>query len=41
MGIYTYTTWKQISPVQPYDRAKIAAALGTVPAKGSGPTPLK
>ena len=41
MGLYTYTTWKEISPVQPYDRAKIAAALDTVPAKGSGPTPLK
>jgi OOP family OmpA-OmpF porin len=41
MGLYTYTTWKQISPVVPYDRAKIAAALDTVPAKGSGPTPLK
>ena len=41
MGLYTYTTWKQIAPVVPYDRAKIAAALDTVPAKGSGPTPLK
>ena len=41
MGLYTYTTWKDISPVQPYDRAKIAAALDTIPAKGSGPTPLK
>jgi len=41
MGLYTYTTWKQISPVVPYDRAKIEAALNTLPAKGSGPTPLK
>jgi OOP family OmpA-OmpF porin len=41
MGLYTYTTWQQIAPVVPYDRAKIAAALDTVPAKGTGPTPLK
>ena len=31
MGLYTYTTWKDNSPVQPYDREKIAAALDTIP----------
>ncbi len=41
MGIYTYTGWKEIYPVQPYNREKVAAALDTIPEKGSGPTPLK
>ena len=39
MGIYTYTGWKEIYPVQPYNRDKVAAALDTLPEKGSGPTP--
>ena len=41
MGIYTYASWKEISPVQPYNRETVAAALDAVPVKGSGPTPLK
>ena len=41
MGIYTYTGWKENYPVQPYNREKVAAALDTLPDKGSGPTPLK
>ena len=41
MGIYTYTGWKEIYPMQPYNRDKVAAALDTLPAKGSGPTPLR
>jgi len=36
MGIYTYTGWKEIYPMQPYNRDKVAAALDTLPAKGSG-----
>ncbi|MET0163415.1 MAG: OmpA family protein [Vicinamibacterales bacterium] len=40
MGIYTYTGWKENYPVQPYNREKVAAALDTLPEKGSGPTPL-
>jgi OmpA-OmpF porin, OOP family len=39
-GIYQYTPWKVIYPMQTYDRAKVAAALDDLPAKGSGPTPL-
>ena len=41
MGIYTYTGWREIYPVQPYNREKVAAALDTLPEKGSGPTPLR
>jgi len=41
MGIYTYTGWKEIYPMQPYNRDKVAAALDTLPAEGSGPTPLR
>src|SRR4029079_15212728 len=41
MGIYTYTGWNEIYPMQPYNRDKVAAALDTLPAKGSGPTPLR
>jgi OOP family OmpA-OmpF porin len=40
MGIYTYTGWQDIYPVQAYNRDKIAAALDTLPTKGKGPTPL-
>jgi len=40
MGIYTYTDWQDNYPVQPYDRAKVAAALDQVRDKGGGPTPL-
>ena len=40
IGIYTFTPWKEIYPVQLYNREKVAAALDTVPEKGSGPTPL-
>jgi len=41
MGFYIFTGWKEVLPVQPYNREKVAAALDTLPAKGSGPTPLK
>ena len=40
MGIYTYTGWQENYPVQLYNREKVAAALDTIPEKGSGPTPL-
>ncbi|HEY5803297.1 MAG TPA: OmpA family protein [Lysobacter sp.] len=40
MGIYTYTDWQDNYPVQPYDRAKVDAALDGVRNKGSGITPL-
>ena len=40
MGIYTYTGWKEIYPVQPYNREKVAAALDAIREKGNGPTPL-
>ena len=41
MGIYIYTGWRDIYPTQPYNREKVAAALDTLPEKGSGPTPLR
>ncbi len=40
VGIYTYTDWQDNYPVQPYDRAKVDAALDGVREKGSGVTPL-
>jgi outer membrane protein OmpA-like peptidoglycan-associated protein len=39
-GIYQYTPWTVMYPMQPYDRAKVAAALDELPTDGSGPTPL-
>jgi OOP family OmpA-OmpF porin len=40
-GIYTYTPWLEIYPVQLFNREKVGAALETVRKDGSGPTPLK
>ena len=39
-GIYLYTPWKVVYPLGSYDRAAVAAALESLPAEGSGPTPL-
>lgn len=39
-GIYTYTPWKVIYPIQLYNREKVAAALDTIRKKGDGPTPI-
>jgi OOP family OmpA-OmpF porin len=40
IGIYTYTPWKELYPVEPYNREKVDAALNTLPDRGSGITPL-
>jgi len=40
VGIVNYTDWEVNLPVQPYDRAKVAAALETIPDRGGGITPL-
>jgi OOP family OmpA-OmpF porin len=40
IGIYDYTPWGVIYPMQPYDRAKVAEALDTIPKEGRGATPL-
>jgi outer membrane protein OmpA-like peptidoglycan-associated protein len=39
-GIYEYTPWKVIYPLQTFDRDKVAEALEGVSDKGKGPTPL-
>lgn len=39
-GIYEYTPWKVIYPLQTFDREKVAEALGNLSEKGKGPTPL-
>jgi len=39
-GIYLYTPWKVVYPLGSYDRAAVARALESLPAEGSGPTPL-
>ncbi len=41
IGIYNYSpSWKEIYPVQPFDRAKIAESMKQLPAKGSGQATL-
>ncbi len=40
-GLYLYTPWKPIYPMQPYQRQKFAAALDSLPAKGEGLTLLQ
>ncbi|MCG8634343.1 MAG: VWA domain-containing protein, partial [Desulfobacterales bacterium] len=32
-GLYLYTPWKEVYPLQPYDREKFAASLETLPEK--------
>ena len=39
-GIYEYTPWKEIYPVQKFNRASITEAMDEISKKGSGPTPL-
>jgi len=41
MGIYLYTPWKAVYPVQPYHRNGVAAALDSLPEKPTGPTMLQ
>ncbi len=41
MGLYVYTPWKPVYPVQPYNREKFAEALASLPDKASGPTLLQ
>ena len=40
-GFYLYTPWKEIYPMQKYDREKYAQALATLPEKATGATFLK
>jgi OOP family OmpA-OmpF porin len=40
MGIYLYTPWTSVYPMQPYDKQKVAAALQTLPDKPDGVTYL-
>ena len=40
IGVYTYNKWREIYPVQTFNRAKFSAALDTLPEKPSGPTLL-
>ena len=39
-GLYLYTPWKPIYPMQPYQRQKFAAALDSLPPRGGGQTLL-
>ena len=39
-GIFEYSPWKVIYPMQEFDRQKVADALENVSERGSGPTPL-
>lgn len=41
IGLYVYTPWTPIYPVQPYNREKIAKALEQMPGKATGPTMLQ
>ncbi len=40
MGLYVYTPWKPLYPVQAYDRQKVAEALDLMPVEGNGETLL-
>jgi OOP family OmpA-OmpF porin len=40
-GLYLYTPWKEVYPMQTYDRAKVAAAIDTLPDKADNPTMLQ
>ncbi|MEJ2167988.1 MAG: OmpA family protein [Desulfobacterales bacterium] len=40
VGIYSFTPWNAILPMQKFDREKAAAALGRLPTEPSGRTPL-
>jgi OOP family OmpA-OmpF porin len=40
MGVYLYTPWTSVYPMQPYDKQKVAAALQTLPEKPGGVTYL-
>jgi OOP family OmpA-OmpF porin len=40
-GMYLYTPWQEVSPMQTYDREKAAAAIDTLPPKAEGPTILQ
>ena len=41
LGVYTFSpSWKEIYPMQKFDRAKLAEAMKQMPAKPSGRTPL-
>lgn len=40
VGIYSFTPWNAILPMQKFDREKAAAALGQLPTEPSGRTPL-
>ena len=40
-GLYLYTPWKEVYPMQKYDKDKFAQALATLPAKTGGATYLK
>jgi OOP family OmpA-OmpF porin len=40
-GLYLYTPWKEIYPMQTYDRAKVEAAFANLPAKADNPTMLQ
>ena len=40
-GIYRYTPWEEVLPVQPYNQRKFAAALDKLPEKPGGSTDLQ
>jgi OOP family OmpA-OmpF porin len=41
MGLYLYTPWKAVYPVQPYNREGVAAAIDSLPPQPRGPTMLQ
>ena len=41
VGLYLYTPWQEVLPVQPYNREAFAAALDNLPAQPTGATMLQ
>jgi OOP family OmpA-OmpF porin len=40
-GLYLYTPWKEVYPMQPYNQAKFDQAIDSLPAKADNPTMLQ
>ena len=39
-GLYTYTPWKELYPMGPFDKGKFISAMDSLPAEPKGPTAL-
>jgi hypothetical protein len=40
-GLYLFTPWKELSPMQPFNREELMRAIRELPEKAGGGTPLQ